>query len=75
MDSPEHITTNVLTDRLTQMEEAGLIERRPYQAKPQRFEYVLTPKGRELHPVLQAYCRWANKHIPGTWVPPKAFMK
>ncbi|WP_366141665.1 winged helix-turn-helix transcriptional regulator [uncultured Boseongicola sp.] len=42
---------------------------------PRRFEYVLTAKGRDLHPVLQAYCRWANKHIPGTLVPPAAFMR
>ena len=75
LDSPEGITTNVLADRLAMMEEEGLIERRKYQDKPKRYEYVLTKKGRDLHPVLQAYCRWANKHIPGTWVPPAAFMK
>ncbi len=75
LDSPERITTNILADRLTRMETEGLIEKTPYQTRPQRFEYALTRKGRDLHPVLQAMCRWANRHIPDTWVPPKAFMK
>ena len=44
-DSPEKITTNVLTDRLSQMERAGLIKKRPYQLRPKRFEYTLTRKG------------------------------
>lgn len=75
LDSPEHITTNVLADRLALMEAAGLAKRRPYQERPKRFEYELTQKGRDLLPVLQAICRWANKHCPGTWTPPESFMK
>jgi len=75
MESPERIATNVLTDRLERLERDGLVTRRAYQQKPQRFEYRLTEKGRDLHPVLQAMCRWANLHVPGTWVPPEHFME
>lgn len=75
LDSPERITTNILTDRLKRMVSTGLVERIPYQERPRRFEYRLTEKGEKLLPVAQAMCRWANEHVPGTWVPPKSFME
>jgi len=74
LDSPEAIATNVLTDRLALIEATGLAVRKPYQLKPKRFEYELTGKGRDLLPVMQSICRWANKHYPETWVPPENFM-
>ncbi|MEQ8398819.1 helix-turn-helix domain-containing protein [Thalassobaculum sp.] len=73
--SPERITTNVLTDRLAGMEVAGLVAKAPYQERPVRFEYTLTPMGRGLLPVLQDMCRWANRFRPETWVPPASFME
>jgi DNA-binding HxlR family transcriptional regulator len=75
MDSPEGIKTNILTNRLRRMEEVGLLERRAYQTKPQRFEYLLTERGEALLPVLQEMCRWANKYVRDTWVPPESFME
>lgn len=75
LDSPERITTNILADRLSKMEAAGLIRKSPYQQRPTRFAYTLTQKGRDLHPVVQAMCRWANRHIPDTWKPPASFMR
>ena len=74
LDSPERITTNVLTDRLARMERHGLIAKAPYQTRPTRFEYRLTNKGLALIPVLQEICRWANANLPGTWAPPAEFM-
>jgi DNA-binding HxlR family transcriptional regulator len=74
-DSPEHITTSVLSDRLGTMEQHGLVTRKMYQTRPKRFEYCLTEKGRALLPVLQAICHWANTYIPDTWVPPESFMQ
>jgi DNA-binding HxlR family transcriptional regulator len=75
LTSPERITTNVLADRLLKMEAAGLVKKRPYQTRPERFAYALTPKGRALHPVVREMCRWANAHVPGTWTPPDSFMR
>jgi DNA-binding HxlR family transcriptional regulator len=75
LTSPEHITTNILADRLAAMEAAGLVTRTAYQERPPRFEYTLTEKGLGLWPVLQDICRWANHYLPGTWVPPKRFMR
>ena len=74
IDSPEGIPTNILASRLKRMEQAGLIAKKPYQMNPERFDYHLTAKGEGFLPVLQAMCRWANKFVPGTWVPPKSFM-
>lgn len=74
LDSPEGITTNILADRLKRLEATGLVVKQPYQNNPPRFEYSLTGEGRALLPVVQAMCRWANAHIPGTWPPPEDFM-
>ena len=71
---PERITTSVLADRLEQMEAGGLVIRSAYQQRPRRFEYALTAKGEGLLPVLQDICRWGNRYIPGTWIPPESFM-
>ncbi len=75
LDSPERITTNVLTDRLNRMEQDGLVKKAAYQTNPVRFEYALTKKGTALHPMLQDMCRWANEYEPQTWTPPKRFMR
>jgi DNA-binding HxlR family transcriptional regulator len=74
LQSPERITTNILADRLSRMEETGLISRTLYQERPKRYAYALTEKGRGLIPVVQAICRWANRHEPDTWTPPERFM-
>lgn len=74
LESPERITTSVLTDRLNQMEANGLVAKAPYQTRPKRFAYSLTDKGRALHPVLRSICRWANAELPGSWTPPASFM-
>ena len=74
LKSPERIPTNVLTDRLLRLEEFDLIEKKPYQAHPARYEYKLTQKGAELLPVLQSICRWANTHIAETWRTPDRFL-
>lgn len=73
--SPERIPTNLLSQRLRQLEEQGLVAKAPYQERPRRYAYTLTPAGRALLPILQDISRWANAHMPGTWVPPEAFMR
>lgn len=75
VDSPEGISSNILADRLKRLVTAGLASKTPYQRNPIRHEYRLTPKGAALLPVLQEMCRWGNRHIPDTWLPPKSFMQ
>lgn len=57
------IAPNMLTRRLTGLVEAGLLERRQYNARPPRFEYVLTERGRDFQPVLATLLAWGNKHF------------
>ena len=57
------IAPNILSQRLAQLTEAGLLERRPYCQHPPRYEYILTPKGRDFFPVVTAVFTWGNKHL------------
>lgn len=67
-DSPERIPTNILADRLKRLEDAGIVTSTPYQERPVRYAYTLTPKGKDLGDVLLAFVRWGKRHIPGTVV-------
>lgn len=61
--SEEGIPTNILADRLRRLEREGLVERRLYSDRPPRWEYHLTPRGRELEPVLEALRAWGERHL------------
>ena len=65
--SPEGIPTNILAERLKRLVNAGLVTKQQYQARPVRYAYTLTDKGRALGPVLRAMVKWASTHIPGTY--------
>ena len=56
------VATNVLSARLTTLNEEGIVERRRYSEHPERFEYVLTEKGRDLQPVLLALLAWGDRY-------------
>ena len=60
--APEKIPTNILSDRLKQLEMVEVVERVAYQERPMRYEYRLTEKGRDLAPVLEAMAAWGSKH-------------
>jgi len=66
VDSPERIPTNILADRLKRLTGAGIIVSTPYQQRPVRYAYTLSPKGSALGEVLLAFVRWGKQHIPGT---------
>src|SRR5205085_10112733 len=57
------IAPNMLTRRLNALVESGLLERRRYNERPPRYEYVLTERGRDFRPVLWALLSWGNKHF------------
>ncbi|MGO4583953.1 winged helix-turn-helix transcriptional regulator [Arthrobacter sp. 2RAF6] len=59
-----HIADNVLSKRLGWLVEAGLLAQRPYlDGARTRQEYVLTPKGEDALPVLNAIILWSEKHL------------
>ena len=47
---------------LKALQSRGIIERRFYNEHPPRAEYTLTPKGRDLGPVVLALKTWGNKY-------------
>jgi DNA-binding HxlR family transcriptional regulator len=55
------IARNVLTERLESLVADGLLERRVYQQRPVRSEYVLTEKGHDLQSVLFAVVAWGDR--------------
>jgi DNA-binding HxlR family transcriptional regulator len=57
------LARNVLSERLTNLVEHGILERRPYGGQPARniHEYRLTDKGRALFPVYAALMQWGNE--------------
>ncbi len=56
------IAPNILSRRLAQLVEDGLMERRRYSDHPPREEYVLTEKGRDFRSVMLAMLAWGNRH-------------
>lgn len=56
------ISRNILHQRLSWLVEQGVLDKVPYSEHPPRFEYRLTPKGRDLWPVLNAMRQWGDKH-------------
>ncbi|MEL6109557.1 MAG: helix-turn-helix domain-containing protein [Planctomycetota bacterium] len=64
--SPEGIATNILTERLSRLLDAGLVERVPTPEQPGRDAYKLTKKGQTLRPLLEEFMNWGLKHIEGT---------
>jgi len=57
------VAPNILTKRLGALVESGFLERRPYQDRPVRHEYVLTEMGRDFGPVLTALLAFGNRHL------------
>ena len=60
----------VLADRLKILVDNGVLEKRRYSERPDRFEYRLTEKGRDLWPVLISLLRWGDKWMTGKEGPP-----
>ncbi|REE96975.1 HxlR family transcriptional regulator [Thermomonospora umbrina] len=54
---------DILTTRLRKLEGAGIVRREPYSDHPPRFEYHLTPAGRELGDVILTLMKWGDRHI------------
>ncbi|KSB88018.1 HxlR family transcriptional regulator [Caulobacter vibrioides] len=57
------VAPNILAKRLAGLVQSGFLERRPYQERPVRHEYVLTPLGRDFAPVLTALLAFGNRHF------------
>ena len=69
------VTNATLSDRLKHLEDSELVERRLYQTNPERYEYILTPKGRDTILVMQALIQVGDKWaVSGNAGPPLKFV-
>lgn len=64
------ITRSVLTARLNHLIDEGVLQRRRYQQRPERFDYALTDKGRALLPVLAHLMLWGDRYYAEPDGPP-----
>ena len=54
------VSRGVLAKRLSRLVDEGLLEKRAYEDRPPRFEYILTEKGRAFYSVLAAMWRFGE---------------
>jgi DNA-binding HxlR family transcriptional regulator len=66
------VARNVLQMRLEHLVGYGILERRLYQERPQRYAYHLTEKGLDLWPAVVALMHWGDKHAVAPGGPPVA---
>lgn len=57
-----NISQKVLTTKLRDMEESGLLTRKVYAEVPPRVEYTLTDTGLSLRPILYAMMEWGQEY-------------
>ena len=68
----EGMATNILSDRLSKLIEAGIITKEPDPEDGRKSLYRLTPKGIELAPVLLELSKWGAKYEHG--IPPDGIL-
>ena len=62
LSSEEGIASNILTDRLNKLEEAGIIIKTDDPNHKQKNIYTLTKSGIDLMPIIVAMSTWSVKH-------------
>ena len=61
--SPEHIPSNLLSDRLTRLVSEGFLEKQSYQTNPQRYKYIATAKGHSVRPIIAAMKKFGDDNL------------
>jgi DNA-binding HxlR family transcriptional regulator len=59
------IARNILSNRLARLVDHGILERQQDSTDRRKIAYRLTPKGRELLPVLIALRQWGERWVSG----------
>jgi DNA-binding HxlR family transcriptional regulator len=62
-DAIPDITDRMLSERLQELEQEGIVERTVVPETPVRVEYSLTKKGRALASAIDAISEWAHKWV------------
>jgi DNA-binding HxlR family transcriptional regulator len=67
--SPEKMASNILADRLKRLEEECVVTKRHDPENESKFIYELTPKGKELIPLILEVLLWGSKYAPNSNAP------
>ena len=62
-DAIPDITDRMLSERLHELEQEGLVERTVVPETPVRVEYALSKKGRALRPAIDAIADWSHSWV------------
>jgi DNA-binding HxlR family transcriptional regulator len=57
-----NINPRTLSQRLDDLEQHGIITKKSFAEVPPRIEYTLTPKGRDLQPILEQMAAWGTRY-------------
>lgn len=57
------LSDKMLSERLKELEEEGILERKVYPEMPVRIEYELTKKGADLRPVIESIEHWSHDWV------------
>ncbi len=57
------ISRSVLAKRLAHLVDHGVLDRRQYQERPDRYEYRLSQRGREMYPIFVALQSWGERWL------------
>ena len=63
MNSPERISSNILTDRINKLQKYNLIEYRLHPNNRKIKQYYLTDAGIDLYPIIYDLIVWSNDHL------------
>ena len=69
LESDEKISTNILADRLKRLEEHEIVEKTVAPNNLSKLLYSLTPKGKDLLPIMLEITAWSAKHDSTTNTP------
>lgn len=74
LNSEERISTNILADRLSRLEGAGIVTKKDDPANGKQIIYAPTKKGLDLIPVMFEMIRWSARYDSETSAP-KEFIR
>jgi len=69
LEAGEGISTNILANRLADLESNGLVSKQQDMIKRSKYVYRLTEKGIALMPMMLSMINWAEKYDEQTEVP------
>ena len=75
LESEEGISTNILADRLSRLEEHGIISKNDDPTNKKQFLYLPSKKGLGLVPVMLEIIRWSAKYDSKTAAPKEFIQK